>query len=255
MNKPPFPLLIPLALLAVQAPASAAPALPQVLFSDCTEFVGVTPVPLDAATALVPARYTLASNAGQAQLVVRVADCQAVKVGQWPARRGRVAQIGLIILSPDGTATDPATSINNYTLSYASNSALLVAALRAGGVPAELDLGLNIEANPMGTGQAFYAAISPEGTGTPDWFLQGSVQTPTVNTSFLANWWRLNGRRQTKMATTINNIAFDFGSAVSFTTARGSTVGALIGGNHIATIPLSFRGAFPLGTMVTTVGP
>ena len=32
-------------------------------------------------------------------------------------------------------------------------------------------------------------------------------------------------------------------------------VGRLIGGNHIAVFPVSFRGAFPAGTMRTTVTP
>jgi len=166
-----------------------------------------------------------------------------------------VAQIGLIIRSPDGTALDPNTSINNYTLTYATNSAPLAALLRSAGVPAELDVGLAIESTAAGSGQEFYAAVSPEVNGTPDWFLHGSVKTPGFNTSFLANWWRLNGQRETKMATTIDHIAFDFSSAVSFTTARSSVVGGLIGGNRIGMFPVSFRGAFPNATMVTTVSP
>ena len=255
MTRPLMSLLPLLALLAAHTPARAAPPVAVTQFSDCTEFVGVAPVPLATARPLVPARYLLVEAGSNAQLVVRVADCHSVKVGPWPARPGRVAQIGLIIQSPDGTATDPNTSINNYTLSYATNSVPLAAQLRAAGVPAELDLDLLIEATPAGSGQAFYAAVSPELAGTPDWFLHGSVKEPGFNTSFLANWWRLNGTRQTRMATTINNIAFDFGSVVSFTTARNSVVGGLVGGNHIAVFPVSFRGAFPAGTLRTTVTP
>lgn len=54
------------------------------------------------------------------------------------------------------------------------------------------------------------------------------------------------------MATTIPAIAFDFGSAMAFTTSRQGTVGRLLGGNQVASFPVSFRGAFAGGTMVVT---
>lgn len=239
--------------IALLTLATVSQAAPDTRFARCTEFVGVAPVALAAAQALVPPRYTLVAPGGQAQLVVRVADCAEVQVGRQPARPGRVAQIGVIIASPDGTATDPATSINNYTLTYASNSPALVTALRAAGVPAVLDAGLVIETHPVAGGQEFYAAVSPELNLAPAWFLHGTVQTPSVPTSFLANWWRLNGRAETKMATTIPLISFDFASTVSFTTTRQGAVGSLLAGNQVAGFPLSFRGAFDLGTMVTSV--
>ncbi|MBL8302185.1 MAG: hypothetical protein JNM26_05370 [Ideonella sp.] len=225
-----------------------------VQFAQCTEFVGVAPVDALKARALVPARYALVSDAAGARLVVRAADCASVRVGSLPARPGRVAQVGLIIVSPDGTATDPNTSINNYTLSYASNSPALVAALRAAGVPAALDLGLAYEVNPAtGNGSEFYAAVSPEFDASPTWFLHGSVNTPTFATSFLANWWRADGARETKMATDIPAIGFDFASQVNFTTSRLNTLGKLIGSNRAPPFVLSFRGAFAAGTMVVTV--
>ena len=227
---------------------------PQVVFSDCTEFVGVAPVDAVKARALVPTRYNLVSDAAGARLVVRVADCKNVKVGTGTPRAGRVAQIGIIIVSPDGTATDPNTSINNYTLSYASDSPALVFALRAAGEPAALDTALAVETTPAtGANSEFYAAAAPEGDISPTWFLQGRVNTPAVGTSFLANWWRLGSSRQTKMATSIAAINFDFASVVSFSTSRLNTVGRLLGRNTISAFPVSFHGAFATGTMVTTV--
>lgn len=236
------------------APAQAhGPAL-TVQFNQCTEFVGLAPVDAVKAQALVPARYAVVLGAGGASLVVRVADCRSVRVGALPARPGRVAQIGLLIASPDGTATDPATSINNYTLSYASNSAPLVLALRAAGVPAALDTGLAYEINPpSGPGSEFYAAVSPELDASPTWFLRGRVNTPTVATTFLANWWRADGTRDTKMATTVPTISFDFASQVSFSTSRLNTIGQLTGVNEVPGFALSFRGAFEAATMVVTV--
>jgi hypothetical protein len=244
-----------LALLGLCAPPALADGRSlTVQFAQCTEFVGVAPVDALQARALVPARYALVGDAAGARLVVRAADCASVRVGALPARPARVAQVGLIIVSPDGTGTDPNTSINNYTLSYASNSPALVAALRAAGVPAALDTGLAYEVSPpSGPGSEFYVAVSPEFDASPTWFLHGSVNTPTFATSFLANWWRADGSRETKMATDIASISFDFASQVNFSTSRLNTLGRLVGSNRAPAFVQSFRGAFAAGTMVVTV--
>ncbi len=228
-----------------------------VQFSGCREFVGVAPVDAVKARAVVPARYSPVVAADGARLVVRVADCSAVRVGSAPARPGRVAQVGVIIVSPDGTATDPATSINNYTLTYSTDSPLLAATLRAAGVPATLDRGLAIETTPPdAAGAEFYAAVSPEFDRPATWFLHGRVNPPTVATSFLANWWRLDGGRETKMATEIALIRFDFASTMRFATSRANVIGRLVGANGLDGFPLSFHGLFAAGTMtVTTTRP
>lgn len=257
MRRFPMTLCLLCTSLAAGSVAAHGPASATVQFSQCTEFVGVAPVDEAKARALVPARYTLFSDGAGARLVVRAADCLSVRVGALPARPGRVAQIGIIIFSPDGTATDPNTSINNYTLTYASNAPALVSLLRAAGVPAALDIGLAYEINPpAGPGSEFYVAVSPEldpGAGTrATWFLQGSVNTPGFNTTFLANWWRLDGGRETKMATDVPVISFDFASQVRFATSRLNPVGALLGANALAGFALSFRGAFDAATMTVT---
>ena len=258
-----LPCLTPLLLAAALASGNAlahGPHSTSVQFAQCTEFVGVAPVDATRARALVPAAYTPVVDAAGARLVVRAADCASVRVGNLPPKPGRVAQIGIIILSPDGTAADPNTGINNYTLTYASNAPALVAALRGAGVPAALDLGLAYEISPpLGTGSEFYVAVSPEldvGTGKrATWFLHGSVNSPQVPTTFLANWWRRDGTREVKMATDIPAISFDFASQVRFATSRLNTVGGLLGANGLAGFPLSFRGAFAAGTMVVTTHP
>lgn len=233
--------------LAALCAAAAHAAPPTVSFAGCTEFVGVAPVDATAARALVPAAYTLVSDAAGAKLVVRVADCAAVQVGSQPARPGRVGQVGLIIVSPDGTATDPLTSINNYTLLYAADSRALVQALRSAGIPAALDDGLAYEA---AAGELFAAIAPPEGTR---WTLWGTVNAPALPQPFLANWWYAGPRGEAKMATTIPSIAFDFGSQVSFYASRAGVLGSLLPSSRIAGFPLSFRGAFDAGTMVVSV--
>ena len=98
----------------------------KVRFENCTEFVGVAPVDEAKARTLVPAPYQLVTDNAGAKLVVRLSDCQGIAVNHRPAKPGTVAHIGIMLYSPDGTATDPNTSINNYTLFYTSNLADLV---------------------------------------------------------------------------------------------------------------------------------
>jgi len=249
---------IPSGMLVLCLAAAAAPATgAQVQFSRCTEFVGVAAADAARVRALVPLRYAPIVDAAGAKLVVRVADCEAVRIGSLPARPGRVAQIGVIIISPDGTGTDPNTAINNYTLSYVTDSAALALLLRAAGVPAAIDTGLAIESTPAGAANEFYAAVSPEiDTGSPTWFLHGTVNTPALASPFLANWWRYGSGRETKMATDIPTINFDFGSVMAFTTSRHNLVGRLLpGGNQVSNFQLTFRGAFAEGTMTVTSVP
>jgi hypothetical protein len=81
------------------------------------------------------------------------------------------------------------------------------------------------------------------------------VTNPTFATPFLANWWFAKGRDETKMATTIPEIFFDFTSTVSFYTSRNNVIGQRIGSNKISNFPLSFRGAFASGHMTVTKKP
>jgi hypothetical protein len=257
-----FCLSIP-ALLLASAPAAIAHTNGplNVTFTNCTEFAGVAPVDAARARALVPAPYALVTDANGAKLVVRVSDCAGIGVGgevglfSLPARPGRVAHIGIMIASPDGTATDPNTSLNNYTIAYASNHPALVAGLRRAGVPAALDAGLAYEFSPAQGTAELYAATAPvPGTG-PTWFLHGTVTTPTIASTFLANWWYYARNREIKMATTFPTINFDFTSKVSFYTSRSNAIGQLLGSNGIANFPLSFRGQFPAARMAVTVTP
>lgn len=243
-------------LLSLNAVFGVAHGVPlTVQFSRCTEFVGVVPVDAQAARALVPAAYTLVTDTAGAKLVVRAADCESVRVGPAAAKPGRVAQIGIMVVSPDGSAGDPNTGINNYTLTYATNAPALLLALRAAGVPAALDPGLAYEITPAGAGELYVAVGPASDAASPTWFLHGQVMVPVLNSRFDANWWRTAGERQVKMATAIDSIDFDFASTVSFTTSRHNLVGQLLGGNRVANFPLSFRGAFDAGTMTVTHTP
>lgn len=112
---------------------------------------------------------------------------------------------------------------------------------------------------PLGAGSELYVAVPPEldgGAGKPaTWFLHGSVNSPQVPTTLLANWWRRDGAREVKMAPDIPATSFDFASQVRFATSRLNTVGGLLGANGLSGSPVSFRDAFAAGTMVVTTQP
>jgi len=253
------------ALLAGLASAAAGPAFAsslataplQVQFSQCSEFVGLVPVPAAKARALLPQRYVLVvDDADTARLVVRMTDCKAVRVGALPARAGRLAQAGLLIASPDGTAADPYTGINNYTLTYATNVPALALGLQLQGVPAALDAGMEYQVvPPLGAGSALYASVAPELGDATRFFLDGTVNTPTVASTFLANWWRLGGSTQVRMQTNFPAISFDFGSSVALTTNPDNVLGRLTGSARVTRFAVTYRGTYDAATMVVKSAP
>jgi hypothetical protein len=223
-----------------------------VSFNNCTEFVGVASVDEARARALVPVDYQLVTDEAGAKLVVRISNCQGIAVNHQRSQPGTVAHIGMMIYSPDGTATDPNTSINNYTLSYVSNDADLVKALSKQDISARLDTDLAYEVTPVNGLSEFYVLVSPDAVKAADWSLYGSVKEPQIPSEFLANWWQASRKGEVKMATTIPLIYFDFSSEVSFFTSRQNPIGALLGSNRIASFPLSFRGQFATAEMLVS---
>ena len=110
----------------------AAPAPLTVVFDDCTEFAGLGSLPAAQIQGLVPAGYSPASfGPGVAGMVARAARCEGISVGGSPAERGTVSQIGVNLVSPDGTG-----DINNYALLYVTRqppAGRAAAALRPAG--------------------------------------------------------------------------------------------------------------------------
>src|SRR6185369_17951556 len=64
-------------------------------FNTCTEFAGIGFVPAENARPLVPPQFTLAGDATNAVIVVRVADCADVVVDGHHEGRTRTSQIGI----------------------------------------------------------------------------------------------------------------------------------------------------------------
>ena len=215
---------------------------------NCTELIGFGPVPFAPARSLVPGSYTLVPFNGSAGLVVRASRCEGVGVGGSPQRPAIVAQVGIAVISPDGTG-----DINNYTLLYATDDEQLAQALNQSGLPAVLDRALAYEFTPDSSGHGeLYVAVSP--SLQPAWFLTGAADPPpSGGAPVVANWWFNGGRGVLKMATSIPSISYGAAN-FSLHTSKFSILGGLIGGNTDASfVFFNARGAFGGGSFVATV--
>lgn len=81
-----------------------------VSFNDCSELASITTISVARARTVVPASFALGGDATGVPFVVRVAHCRAVSIDGAAPRAGTVAQLGVSVVSPDGTG-----DINNYT--------------------------------------------------------------------------------------------------------------------------------------------
>jgi len=212
----------------------------QVTLANCSEFIGIASVPISRVQPLVPATYHIAEGPpGLASLVVRASLCRN---GGSPIR---VAQLGVVIISPDGSG-----DINNYALSYSTDDSVLAFKLATTGWPVALDPDLVYEVtpDPPGAGGTLFADQSPP-LGPAGWFLSGIVTDPppTPNFPFTANWWFKLHQGQIKMSTSIPLLNYGSGSVTVYT-RRQSLLGGLIGGNT-STFGTNLRGVFADGTL------
>ena len=233
---------------AAAQPAQRPPASLTVVFDDCTEFAGLGPVPAAQIQGLVPAGYSAASfGPGVAGIVARAARCERVSVGGGAAERGTVSQIGINLVSPDGTG-----DINNYALLYVTDSPRLVERLRRFGLPARLDLRMIYEVNPAASSLELF--IQAHGIADVSHFLHGSVADPQPGTEFpfLANWWFTSSAGRMRMSTQIPTFAV--GPAdVALYVSRASDLGAVLGANRTVFSLLSLRGKFSHAVMTVTL--
>jgi len=219
-------------------------------FSHCSEFAGEGAVNLAVAQKLVPANYTITgAAAGTAPIVIRMTQCDGIQVQGTPWLRTTISQIGINIVSPDGTGT-----INNYVIVYVSNNPFLVRALLRAGAPAQYDPAITYQytlGSDGVSGMLYGAAPDP---GVPAYFLYGPETEPPPNSAqlFIANWW-FGNHQLVKEATTLPAISFGT-SGVTFYTSKSSALGALIGGNaYSAFTTLSLHGKYDTGTMIVSV--
>lgn len=215
----------------------------QVSFNDCSEIASIATLPVAQARTVVPATFTLGGDGTVAPFVVRVAHCNAVSVDGSAFEPGTVAQLGVGIVSPDGTG-----DINNYTAWYYTTSLRLAVRLKALGIPAEWSPRLGYEL----TGSTLQ--IDANLPAHPPFHTTSTVVEPGPGTiPFAANWWRLEGTRLTKMSTPIPAIRFG-GATTTLTTPRLSALGRLFGSSTISSFPfLDSFNRFPTAPMTVSV--
>jgi hypothetical protein len=221
-------------------------------FANCTEYAGFVPVPAANAARFVPAAYTIALGApGQANAIVRVAQCGSVAVQGRATGAGTVAQLGVNIVSPDGTG-----DINNYTVWYDTNGFALASGLREAGVAAEFDPFLFYDRLPSTDGttaRLLIANIEPP----PPFLIDSIVLIPTSATQpvdFTAHWWQTNGSVTAEMASDFPNILFGAESnGVTIEVVPGTGLARLLGADVATFVGLSVANVIPTAHM--HVGP
>ena len=220
-------------------------------FSGCTEFVGWGPVSLAEAQPLVPTGYLIAGAAkGEAAIVVRASSCQSVAVGQSSGQPTELSQIGINLVTPDGTG-----DTNNYTVIYVTNNRVLAEHFQIGGLPAVFDPLLAYEFTPDSSHTSGQLYVTAAGEELPAYFLSGTETEPPANSqqSFLANWWFTGHGNRMKQSTSFPVISFGT-AAVTLYTSNTSVLGTLIGGNTDSNFSfLSVRGVYPEAIMTVTI--
>ena len=236
-----------LALAAPQAEASQTAF--KVSFMNCMEFDGEGYVSLAIAQKLVPPGYTISkSPPGQAPIFVRLTSCASVQVNGAASLPTTISQIGVNVVSPDGTG-----AINNYMALYVSNNPQLVAASQKAGIPATLDPQIAYEYTPNNSGGGvLYGAVSPREFGP--YSLYGEETDPPRDSAqpFIANWW-YGANAELRQQTIFPAILFG-ASKVALYTSKTSPLGQLIGGNVYSSFTvLASRGVYATARMVVTV--
>lgn len=214
---------------ALSTSAQATGLVPfDVVFSDCTEYVGTAPVSQTEALARVPAGSTLAlTQDGDAQIVARFVDCGSIEVDGGLARPGRISQIG-IVLDLQGT------SIVNYTLQYATDNVRLWARLRLAGLPAVFDRNLGYELTDNGDDTSTLDVDVVARRISNHELVATNVGTPSIPIPFVATWLYDGFRGTVDTTTTLPDIVFFFGAGGTLSTPASTDLAALLGGPSVS---------------------
>lgn len=219
----------------------------EVSFAGCTEFAGLTYVPTENVADLVPPEFELAhfTTEAEAVVVVRIANCQAVRVKKGKARPGTVAQVGVTLAGPDTTS-----DINNYTLWYVTDNKDLARELSKLGVDAEYSRHIDYDFNP-GVGGTGSFNVNVGANHAPNYVLNGTATIPTAAAvPFVASWWYDTCGGVVQMRTELPQI--QFGASTMSLVSADSDLADLV-----ETLPAGFPGldsynAFAAAHMVVT---
>jgi hypothetical protein len=203
-----------------------------VTFQKCSEFVGVTLVPTSNVRSRVPADYELAvyTTPEEAAVVVRIADCDAVRVRNKKPRAARVVQVGVVL-----AGMNSGSDIDNYTLWYVTNDQHLARELSNVGVPAEFSKQSSYSFSPNASGSG-PLTITSRTKHAPDFLVSGAAALPTTDAiPFQASWWYDGVYGTIQMETYLP--VFQFGVAATQLTTQDTTLRALFGA-----YPVTFSG-------------
>jgi hypothetical protein len=221
---------------------------PNVRFADCTEFAGLTAVPIGNVRSRVPSHYEIAGGSdGIGVVVFRTASCLRVTVDDLHPHAAIVAQVGINVVAPLGTG-----DINNYTLYFATDSPLLFVRLRRAGVHALFVPALVYQYSPNPAGDGGDLFIDVPRPRRAQYELGGFAFEPLAGDPgfpFVANWWRETHGGDLVMETTIPNIRFGDGAGVLITVDPGSDLESILGATSANFPLLAVRGVFAEATM------
>ena len=189
--------------------------------SNCIEGVGMTMVATDAARTLVPAPFRLVGEDDSATPLVVLAVRGEIALGEHQPTTGIIAQIGLVIVPPDGTG-----DINVFTCWYYTSHAELARHLRHQGIDGQHVPHMNYTYGPNGVDAGFRVVVGQP--GQPLFSIDGSVQQPREQIRFVANWWASSQGGSVKMTTRIPE-AFVGEASLTLTTDLYSALGQLVG--------------------------
>jgi hypothetical protein len=212
-------------------------------FTNCTEMASLAPVPVSAVRSRVPSSYALANEAaGTTFIVVRIANCQGTSVAGHATGPGTVAQVGVNLVSPDGTG-----DINNYALWYYTTNARLFARLRAIGVSAaQFVPNISYQFTSTGAGTGNLQIRVP---GAPAFTVGGPVVVPTAAAvPYTANWWEDSRRGSVRMNTPIPAIQFS-SATMTLRTGRHSALGDIFGASTVTFPIFDSYNTFPAAHM------
>jgi hypothetical protein len=187
----------PLTLLPLVLPLNPTPLF-QVGFGDCVEAIGTGLGQTAVVRSMVPSKYTLVGELlPVTPVAIRMAHCSSISVNGQDKGPGSLAQIGPMIVTPDGTGT-----INNYQLWYYTDIHDLDQAFNAVGVPSQYQPGLNFGYQACGPLVACPFAFDP-GDGTPPFTVSGTVTATGVTAAapLIVNWWHETNAGSVRMQT------------------------------------------------------
>jgi hypothetical protein len=217
-----------------------------VSFQNCSEVASITTLSVAKARTVVPSSFMLAGDASGAPFVVRIANCNAVRIDGGAPEAGTVAQLGISVVSPDGTG-----DINNYTAYYYTTSARLARELKKRGVPAEHVPNLTYAIATSGASKTLSINV-PVDCHESFRVTAPIVEPGTFAIPFTANWWVQNGNMRTKMSTPIPSIRFGSATA-TLDASRFPELRSLLGRSTTTFTLLDSFNRFASAPMTVTV--